>query len=88
MDEYKLKLSKIEKELQNRIQEITQKTQKICELQALHKRDEAVIKKTMLENEKLKKQKPLVEAPKVKKEEMVLPDVEEIKTKFMDRLTS
>lgn len=55
------------------------------ELQAQVKRDESLLKKTMSDNERLKREsKRPAAAPKSKEE---VPDVEEIKSKFMDRLT-
>lgn len=56
VDEYKAKLAKLTSDLASKTAEIQQKTNKISELQAAIKRDEGVMKKTMDENEKLKRE--------------------------------
>ena len=55
------------------------------ELQAQVKRDESLLKKTMSDNERPKRESKRPAAPPKSKEEV--PDVEEMKSKFMDRLT-
>lgn len=52
------------------------------------KRDEGVMKKAMLENDKLKRESKRPVAAKQQVADIVLPDVEELKSKFMDKLTS
>lgn len=86
-DELRAKLQKLQAELTSKMTELTQKTNKIAELQTQMKRDEGVMKKAMLENDKLKRES---KRPAVKQQaaDIVLPDVEELKSKFMDTLTS
>lgn len=84
MDEYKLKLQKVEKELGIKTAELLQKNAKVNELQERIKRDEVVLKKLGSENEKLKRG---TKVP-VPVKEKPTPSYEEMKGKFMDSLSN
>ena len=104
IDEYKSKAAKAKEESDKKTAELLQKSKKITELQSTMKRDEAHLKKNMEEVIKLRKQlsnqkvsERLIVQPvamagakagsKAKGEQQV-PDAEEIKNQFMDKLTS
>ena len=56
VEEYKAKINKFTAEVSAKNTEILQKTKKISDLQAAMKRDEAVLKKAIEENERFKRE--------------------------------
>jgi len=83
-------LAKFTAEVAAKNTEILLKTKKITDLQAAMKRDEAVMKKAIEENERLKREgkrsAPAVTQPIIK--EVAILDDEDMKSKFIDSWTS
>lgn len=95
VDEYKQKLSHKSAELLAAKSDCQAKNKKLNELQAQMKRDEGVLKKAIEENQKLKREQkrggpiaPATSAGPRQAKSMVVPDADEIKERFMDKISS